>query len=83
MDAVYVDIKKACDRVPHSRLLLKLKHIDGLRGKVLEWMQSYLKGREMKTVIRDSASSWRSVTSGVLQRSVSAPILFQMYVNDM
>ena len=38
VDAVYLDIKKAFDRVPHWRLLWKLKHIGGLRGKVLEWM---------------------------------------------
>ena len=54
MDAVYLDIKKAFDRVPHKRLLWKLKHIGGLRGKVLEWMQDYLKDREMRTVIREA-----------------------------
>ena len=43
VDAVYLDIKKAFDRVPHKRLLWKLKHIGGLREKVLEWMQDYLK----------------------------------------
>ena len=37
VDAVYLDIKKAFDTVPHKRLLWKLKHIGGLRGKLLEW----------------------------------------------
>ena len=49
-----------------------LKHIGGLREKVLEWMQDYLKDREMRTVIREATSSWRNVTSGVLQ----------IYLND-
>ena len=31
-------------------LIWKLKHIGGLRGKLLEWMQDYLKDREMRTV---------------------------------
>ena len=56
------------------------KHV---RGKVLEWMQDYLKDREMRTVIREATSSWRKVTSGIPQGSVLAPIMFQIYVNDV
>ena len=82
MDAVYLDIKRAFDTVPHKRLLWEMKHIGGLRGKVLEWMQDYMKDREMRTVIREAASSWRNVTSGVLQGSALAPIVFQIYGND-
>ena len=57
VDTVYLDIKKAFDTVPHSRLLWKLEHIGGLRGKILEWMRDYLKDRQMRTVIRDTYSS--------------------------
>ena len=47
-------------------------------------MQDYLKDREiLRTVIREETSRWRNVTSGVLQGSVLAPIMFQVYVNDM
>ena len=83
VDAVYLDIKKAFDRVPHKRLLGKLEHIGGLRGKILKWMRDYLKDREMRTVIKDNYSSWSKVTSGVPQGSVLAPIMFQIYINDM
>ena len=83
VDAVYLDIKKAFDRVPHRRLLWKLENVGGLKGKMLEWMKDYLQDRQMKTVIKDVSSSWCKVISGVPQGSVLAPIMFQVYINDM
>ena len=46
-------------------------------------MQDNLKDKEMRTRIRDTASIWRNVTNGVLETSILAPIMFQIYVNDM
>ena len=65
VNAVYLDIKKAFGKVPHKRLLWKLEHIGGLKGKLLKWMGDYLKDREMRTIIRDNYSSWSGVISGV------------------
>ena len=33
--------------------------------------------------MREATSSWRNVTSGILQGSVLIPIMFQVYINDM
>ena len=43
VDTVHLDIKKACDRVPHKRLLWKLEHVGGLRGSVLKWSLAQFK----------------------------------------
>ena len=38
-DCVFLDLKKAFDKVPHRKLLEKLEFIGGLRGNLLEWMR--------------------------------------------
>ena len=42
IDIIYLDFQKAFDTVPHQRLLKKLKGY-GIQGKVLCWIESFLK----------------------------------------
>ena len=37
----------------------------------------------MRTVIRDTKSEWKKVTSGIPQDSVLTPLMFFIYVNDL
>ena len=81
VDAVYLDINKSI-RYSSTQETVETEAC-GQQEEILEWMQDYLKDREMRTVIKGATSSRRKVTSGVPQGSVLAPIMFQIYVNDM
>ena len=83
VDCIYLDLKKAFDKVPHRRLLWKLEEMGGLTGRNIAWMRNYLDGRQMRTIVKGEMSDWRGVTSGVPQGSVLAPIMFLIYINDM
>lgn len=83
MDAIHLDLRKAFDKVLHNRLMWKLKKVGGVSLKLAKWMENYLVGREMRTVVKGKKSEWKKVTCRVPQGSVLGPIMFLIYVNDM
>ena len=68
VDVVYLDFQKAFDKVPHQRLLLKLK-AHGIGNDVINWIKKWLTHRIQRVIVDGEISNWKSVLNGVPQGS--------------
>ncbi len=50
VDIIYLDFQKAFDKVPHMRLLRKIK-AHGVTGNIHKWIEDWLSERKQRVVI--------------------------------
>ena len=66
----------------HAKLLQKLQKI-GISGKMYDYIKTFLSGRSMQVRWKGAMSAVKTVSMGVPQGSVIAPLLFNIMVHDV
>ena len=55
IDIIYMDFKKAFDKVPHQRLIYKIRAL-GINEEITLWIKDYLTDRTQKVIINCKSS---------------------------
>jgi len=78
---IFWDIQKAYDSVDISRLLGTLGKA-GIRGRLLEWLASFLTHRRQKVSVSQLESEESTSEIGVAQGAILSPSLYAVFVNS-
>ena len=81
-DVAVLDFAKAFDKVPHHRLIIKLRHLN-INKDVIGWIEDFLKNRTQQVAVDGALSDEAPVLSGVPQGTVVSPMLFLIFINDI
>jgi hypothetical protein len=79
--AVFLDIEKALDKTWHSGLLYKISEML-FSISLIKLIPSFLANRKFTISVEGELSSPRKIAAGVLQGSVLAPVLYNLYINN-
>ena len=82
IDCVFTDFSKAYDSIWHDGLIFKLHYFYGIKGSFLQCMNSFLRHRYNRVLLKKAHSEWKRQTLGLPQGSSLSPILYILYTND-
>ena len=79
---ILMDLSKAFDTINHSLLLAKLEAYR-FSMATLKLIQSYLFNQFQNTSVNASFRDWKEIETGVPQRSILGPLLFNIFLKDI
>ena len=80
--SLFIDYSKAFDHIDHTIVLRKMSDC-GIHPGVLQWMRSFLSGRQQRVKIGKNRSQWTTLNGGVPQGSKLGPYIFLIHINDL